>query len=87
MIVSAESQTMSEARHATLALSSRCRCGSEARRALSVPARWMSTHRTSGGIVVYFRCSCGRPRLALVHPIGQASVGAADGRTVDSQAG
>lgn len=32
--------------------------------AVSNPARWLSLHRTSDGIVVYYRCDCGRPRVA-----------------------
>ena len=36
------------------------------------PARRLSTHRSSDGIVVYFRCACGRPRVALEHITAEA---------------
>lgn len=27
---------------------------------------WLSTHRTSAGTVVYYRCRCGQPSLAVL---------------------
>lgn len=30
--------------------------------------RWLSCHRTSHGVVVYYRCSCGRAAVALLNP-------------------
>jgi hypothetical protein len=29
-------------------------------------SRWVSCHRTSCGVIVYYRCSCGRAAIALV---------------------
>jgi pimeloyl-ACP methyl ester carboxylesterase len=42
-------------------------CPQHGHRAATDPDRWLSLHRTSGGIVVYYRCSCGRPAVT-VHP-------------------
>lgn len=41
-----------------------CRCGREAHPDVDDPERHLSTHRTVAGHVVYYRCSCGRPRFA-----------------------
>ena len=35
-------------------------------RDLTNAARWLSTHPTSVGTVVYYRCSCGRPRVGVI---------------------
>ena len=43
-----------------------CVCGSDLERAASDRARRVSTHRTSVGHVVYYRCYCGHPGVALV---------------------
>jgi hypothetical protein len=40
-----------------------CRGGTAA---AADPSRRMSTHRTSRGHVVYYRCYCGRPGAALM---------------------
>jgi hypothetical protein len=47
-------------------LNARCACASHRTGAASDPAQRISTHRTSGSHVVYYRCYCGRPGVALV---------------------
>ena len=43
-------------------------CPQHGHRAASDPNRWLSTHRTSAGIVVYYRCSCDRPAVTVLRP-------------------
>jgi hypothetical protein len=43
-------------------------CSKHGSGALQDRDRWLSCHRTSHGIVVYYRCSCGSPAVALLHP-------------------
>jgi hypothetical protein len=47
-------------------LNATCDCASHQVRALADPARRMSSHRTSLGHVVYYRCYCDRPGVALM---------------------
>jgi hypothetical protein len=51
-------------------LSANCRCEQLGDGAAADPAQRLSTHRTSQGHVIYYRCYCGRPSVALVHPCG-----------------
>jgi hypothetical protein len=43
-----------------------CACASRRGTAAFDPAQRLSTHRTSRGHVVYFRCYCGRVGLTLI---------------------
>jgi pimeloyl-ACP methyl ester carboxylesterase len=43
-------------------------CPQHGHRVAADPDRWLSTHRTSGGVVVYYRCSCGRPAVTVCPP-------------------
>jgi hypothetical protein len=47
-------------------LHSRCDCASRRAQVLADPTRRMSAHRTSKGTVVYYRCYCERPMVALI---------------------
>ncbi len=48
-----------------------CVCGEAAPPAVTDPSHLISSHRTSQGHVVYYRCGCGRPRVALVRVAGR----------------
>jgi hypothetical protein len=43
-----------------------CVCGPERTRAAQDPDRLISSHRTSLGHVVYYRCDCGQPQVTLI---------------------
>jgi hypothetical protein len=47
-------------------LQSRCDCSSRRAQVFADPTRRMSAHRTSAGTVVYYRCYCERPVVALI---------------------
>ena len=46
-------------------LTSRCECATHRDRAAADPERRISAHRTSQGPVVYYRCYCGSPGVAI----------------------
>ncbi len=52
--------------HLAVANAMTCECGLSAVRAASDPRQRISSHRTTAGHVVYYRCECGRPRIAVM---------------------
>lgn len=61
---------------ATVVTGTVCRCADVEDRAVADRSRWMSHHRTSIGITLYYRCFCGRPRVSsggLLSPGGLAA--------------
>lgn len=54
------------ASHLAVADTMNCECGSSAVRAASDPRRRISSHRTTEGHVVYYRCECGRPKITVM---------------------
>jgi hypothetical protein len=41
-------------------------CPDHGDRAAAEPMRWLSTHQTSVGVVIYYRCACGSVAVAVL---------------------
>jgi hypothetical protein len=52
---------------------SQCTCGADIATTIADTSRHISTHASSHGRVIYFRCTCGSPHVAVIRLLAQLS--------------
>src|SRR5215207_10106150 len=71
--VALPSEAHRDAMVTTTIVHSHCTCGADIGTSVADSSRRISTHASSQGSVIYFRCTCGRPQVAVVRMLSQSS--------------